>query len=127
VPFFCSRSLEKGRSGAFIDDGEETSPMKKVNTNYGPLPLFAMELNYKESLIDDQFIEDLYSDPWLNFFFDDFFVDGLQICYGLRILMGVKTKKAKGRMTKWLYTNCSRIIITKGRTEMGVKMGQFWG
>ncbi|GJS24084.1 hypothetical protein Tco_0452716 [Tanacetum coccineum] len=40
---FCSRSLEKGWFGAFIDDGEETGPMKKVNTNYGPLALFVME------------------------------------------------------------------------------------
>nr|GEW56612.1 hypothetical protein [Tanacetum cinerariifolium] len=41
------------------------------------------------------------------------------ICCSLRILMGVKTKKAKGRMTRWLYTSCLRMIISKGEAEMG--------
>nr|GEX05118.1 ABC transporter D family member 2, chloroplastic [Tanacetum cinerariifolium] len=38
-------SLEKIRVGAIIYDGEESSPTKKVKTDYGPIPLFATEVD----------------------------------------------------------------------------------
>ncbi|GJS82109.1 chaperone protein ClpB1 [Tanacetum coccineum] len=44
-------SLENRQFAAFIDDGEETVPMKKVATNYGPLPLFAMEVLTRRELM----------------------------------------------------------------------------
>ncbi|GKC43387.1 hypothetical protein Tco_1061109 [Tanacetum coccineum] len=74
------RVIIRGWFVAFINNGEETGPMKKVNTNYGPLPLFAMEVTYKESFRDDQFIEDLYSNfrPLVEKYVvdeDAFFVD----------------------------------------------------
>nr|GEV50536.1 hypothetical protein [Tanacetum cinerariifolium] len=46
-------SLEKRRLGAFIDDGEESSPMKKVKTDSGPVPLFAVEVTYKEVTMEN--------------------------------------------------------------------------
>ncbi|GKB52459.1 hypothetical protein Tco_0903212, partial [Tanacetum coccineum] len=52
-------SLEKRRLGAFINDEEETSPMKKVNTNSGPLPLFAMEATYREFTIKNLVVREI--------------------------------------------------------------------
>ncbi|GJY10426.1 zinc finger, CCHC-type containing protein [Tanacetum coccineum] len=46
-------SSEKRHLGAFIDDGEESSPMKKVKTDSGPVPLFAVEVTYKEVTMEN--------------------------------------------------------------------------
>nr|GEW42443.1 hypothetical protein [Tanacetum cinerariifolium] len=38
--------VPKRRVGAFINDGEESSTMKEVKTDYGPVPLYVVDLVY---------------------------------------------------------------------------------